>query len=156
MDPSLSILLVVSLSAYDARWSRRHFTNLPTDLEIDRVCSRKAQTANQLLQVKLINFSKVGEPLVLKIMNFARNDQAFIQGNAKDQQAFNRPLNVRFGPDGCAWVVATSGIVIDHYRFSVPENNPGQRHKTMNRYQFGPWLRQANGLQCNGNKAVKR
>ena len=33
-------------------------------------------------EVKLINFSKVGEPLVLKIMNFARNatgDQAFIQ-----------------------------------------------------------------------------
>ena len=97
----------MSLSAYDARWSRRHFTNLPTDLEIDRVCSRKAQTANQLLQVKLINFSKVGEPLVLKIMNFAHNDsgdQAFIQGNAKDQQAFNRPLNVGFGADGCAWV----------------------------------------------------
>ena len=64
----------MSLSAYDVRGSRRHFTNLPTDLEIDRVCSRKAQTTNQLLQVKLINFSKVGEPLVLKIMNFARND----------------------------------------------------------------------------------
>ena len=25
-------------------------------------------------EIKLINFSKVGEPLVLKIMNFARND----------------------------------------------------------------------------------
>ena len=33
-------------------------------------------------EVKLINFSNVGEPLVLKIMNFARNvtgDQAFIR-----------------------------------------------------------------------------
>ena len=37
-------------------------------------------------EVKLINFSKVGEPLVLKIMNFARNDsgdQAFIQTTLK-------------------------------------------------------------------------
>jgi hypothetical protein len=35
-------------------------------------------------EIKLINFSKVGEPLVLKIMNFARNDmgdQAFSQAN---------------------------------------------------------------------------
>jgi len=58
-------------------------------------------------EVKLINFSNVGEPLVLKIMNFARNvtgDQAFIADTAQGQAAFNRPLNVRFGPDGCAWV----------------------------------------------------
>jgi hypothetical protein len=60
-------------------------------------------------EIKLINFSKVGEPLVLKIMNFARNasgDQAFIQAptDAKGLAGFNRPLNVRFGPDGCAWV----------------------------------------------------
>jgi hypothetical protein len=58
-------------------------------------------------EVKLINFSNVGEPLVLKIDNFARNetgDQAFIAGTAQGQAAFNRPLNVRFGPDGCAWV----------------------------------------------------
>jgi len=58
-------------------------------------------------EVKLINFSNVGEPLVLKIMNFARNqtgDQAFIADTAIGQAAFNRPLNVRFGPDGCAWV----------------------------------------------------
>ena len=120
----------MSLSAYDARWSRRHFTNLPTDLEIDRVCSRKAQTANQLLQVKLINFSKVGEPLVLKIMNFAHNDsgdQAFIQGNAKDQQAFNRPLNVRFGPDGCAWVPdygAVRDLGADTHFEGPPANGP--------------------------------
>lgn len=58
-------------------------------------------------EVKLINFSKVGEALALKIRNFARNktgDQAFIQTTAEDQDAFNRPLNVRFGPDGCAWI----------------------------------------------------
>ena len=59
-------------------------------------------------EIKLINFSKVGEPLVLKIMNFARNDtgdQAFITSPGQPGlHAFNRPLNVRFGPDGCAWV----------------------------------------------------
>jgi len=58
-------------------------------------------------EIKLINFSKVNEPLVLKIMEFARNnsgDQAFIQPNPSQQQAFNRPLNVRFGPDDCAWI----------------------------------------------------
>ena len=39
-------------------------------------------------EIKLINFSKVGEPLVLKIINFARNatgDQAFIQTTAQGQ-----------------------------------------------------------------------
>jgi hypothetical protein len=55
-------------------------------------------------EVKLINFSGPGEPLVLKIMRFAHNpvgqDQAFVSG----LHNFNRPLNVRFGPDGCAWV----------------------------------------------------
>jgi hypothetical protein len=53
-------------------------------------------------------------------------------------------------------VIAASGIVIDHYRFTVSEIIPANGTKTMNRYQFGPWPRQANGLQCNGNKAVKR
>ena len=56
-------------------------------------------------EIKLINFSGPGQPLVLKIMNFARNaggDQAFVSPDA--QHAFNRPLNVRFGPDGCAWI----------------------------------------------------
>jgi hypothetical protein len=81
-------------------------------------------------EVKLINFSKAGEPLVLKIMNFARNDsgdQAFIQGNAKDQQAFNRPLNVRFGPDGCAWVTdygAVRDLGADTHFVGPPANGP--------------------------------
>ena len=81
-------------------------------------------------EVKLINFSKVGEPLVLKIMNFARNDsgdQAFIQSNGKDQQAFNRPLNVRFGPDGCAWVTdygAVRDLGADTHFQGPPANGP--------------------------------
>jgi glucose/arabinose dehydrogenase len=56
-------------------------------------------------EVKLINFNQVpGSPLALKIQNFARNstdDQAFVT----NINGFNRPTNVRFGPDGCAYVV---------------------------------------------------
>ena len=81
-------------------------------------------------EIKLINFSKVGEPLVLKIMNFARNnsgDQAFIQAKAQDQQAFNRPLNVKFGPDGCAWVTdygAVRDLGADTHFVGPPANGP--------------------------------
>ena len=45
-------------------------------------------------------------PLQLSMQNFARNttgDQAFI--DPQHTAAFNRPTNVRFGPDGCAYVV---------------------------------------------------
>jgi hypothetical protein len=55
-------------------------------------------------EVKVINFSKPGDPLELKIQRFAKNksgDQAFIDGS----RGLNRPTNVRFGPDGCAWIV---------------------------------------------------
>jgi hypothetical protein len=55
-------------------------------------------------EVKLINFSKPGEPLSLQISDFAHNntfDQAFVSGI----HGWNRPTNVRMGPDGCAWVV---------------------------------------------------
>jgi len=55
-------------------------------------------------EVKLINFSKPGETLELKIQRFAANktsEQAFVSGI----DGFNRPTNVKFGPDGCAYVV---------------------------------------------------
>ena len=56
-------------------------------------------------EVKLINFNQAaGSPLALKFQNFARNstgDQAFVT----NINGFNRPTNVRFGPDGCAYVV---------------------------------------------------
>lgn len=58
-------------------------------------------------EVKLINFPSDDNPLDLKIQNFARNltgDQAFIATTAQGVAGFNRPLIVRFGPDGCAWV----------------------------------------------------
>jgi glucose/arabinose dehydrogenase len=56
-------------------------------------------------EVKLINFNQLpNTPLVLEIQRFAHNstnEQAFIEG----LRGFNRPTNVKFGPDGCAYVV---------------------------------------------------
>jgi hypothetical protein len=58
-------------------------------------------------EVKLINFNQdPNSPLQLSFQNFARNDtgdQAFI--SSTNTAGFNRPTNVRFGPDGCAYVV---------------------------------------------------
>ena len=61
-------------------------------------------------EVKLINFNTGGNgngndegPLALKISRFAFNntfEQAFVSGI----RGFNRPTNIKFGPDGCAWV----------------------------------------------------
>ena len=57
-------------------------------------------------EVKLINFSRPGQPLELRIMRFAHNDtfeQVFV--NPTHLHGMNRPTNVKFGPDGCAYVV---------------------------------------------------
>jgi hypothetical protein len=59
-------------------------------------------------EVKLINFSRPGRALELSIMQFAHNntfDQSFVSVNGNGLHGFNRPTNVRMGPDGCAWVV---------------------------------------------------
>jgi hypothetical protein len=79
-------------------------------------------------EVKLINFNQVpGSPLALRIQNFARNstgDQAFIVDNTN---AFNRPLNVRFGPDGCAYVPdygAVRDLGSDTHFVGPPANGP--------------------------------
>lgn len=64
-------------------------------------------------EVKLINFSKPGDPLELKIQRFAHNvtfEQAFV--NPDHLRGFNRPTNIRFGPDGCAYI-ADYGAVRD-------------------------------------------
>ncbi|HEX9247504.1 MAG TPA: hypothetical protein VGA35_15195 [bacterium] len=64
-------------------------------------------------EVKLINFSRPGQPLELKIVRFAHNDtfeQVFV--NPSHLHGFNRPTNIRFGPDGCAYVV-DYGVVRD-------------------------------------------
>jgi hypothetical protein len=58
-------------------------------------------------EVKLLNFNQdPSSPLQLSFQNFARNDtgdQAFI--SSTNPAGFNRPTNVRFGPDECAYVV---------------------------------------------------
>ena len=58
-------------------------------------------------EVKLINFNQDSSlPLQLSFQNFARNntgDQAFI--STTNPAGFDRPTNLRFGPDECAYVV---------------------------------------------------
>ncbi|MBV8504569.1 MAG: hypothetical protein JOZ11_01960 [Alphaproteobacteria bacterium] len=78
-------------------------------------------------EVKLINFNQVpGSPLALRIQNFARNstnDQAFVT----NINGFNRPTNVRFGPDGCAYVVdygAVRDLSADSHFVGPPANGP--------------------------------
>ena len=54
--------------------------------------------------VELVNFSQPGQPLQLKQERFAHNttfDQAFPDG----LRGINRPTNLRFGPDACAYLV---------------------------------------------------
>jgi len=54
--------------------------------------------------VQLINFSKPGEPLKLTLQRFAFNktfEQAFVSGI----RGINRPVDLKFGPDDCAYLV---------------------------------------------------
>ena len=85
-------------------------------------------------EIKLLNFNRGGGngddddggPVQLKMMEFARNasgDQAFIATNVN---GFNRPTNIRFGPDACAWI-ADYGAVRDpgtDTHFAVPADGP--------------------------------
>ena len=78
-------------------------------------------------EVKLINFNQAaGSPLALKLQNFARNstgDQAFVT----NINGFNRPTNVRFGQDGCAYVVdygAVRDLSPDSHFVGPPANGP--------------------------------
>ena len=89
-------------------------------------------------EIKLINFGPSSNPedqanrrstaLSLKIDRFAHNttfETAFVSGI----RGFNRPTNIRFGPDGCAYVV-DYGAVRDFgqsdpdAKFKVPEDGP--------------------------------
>lgn len=65
-------------------------------------------------EVKLINFNQLPDtPLSLQIQNFARNPPGMPQGFVfPNLNGFNRPTNLRFGPDGCAYVV-DYGVVRD-------------------------------------------
>jgi hypothetical protein len=66
-------------------------------------------------EVKLLNFgSGLGQPLALNFQRFAYNktsEEAFPDGI----RGFNRPTNVRFGPDGCGYI-ADYGAVRDFGR----------------------------------------
>jgi len=51
-----------------------------------------------------VNFSRPNDPLQIQTSVFARNttfEQAFPDGI----RGINRPTNLRFGPDGCAYLV---------------------------------------------------
>ena len=78
--------------------------------------------------VLLVNFSKPNEPLQLQTSLFAHNttfEQAFPDG----LRGINRPTNLRFGPDGCAYLV-DYGAVRDFgqsnpaTKFIVPADGP--------------------------------
>ncbi len=78
-------------------------------------------------EVKLINFNQLPDsPLALRFQNFARNstgDQAFVT----NINGFNRPTNIRFGPDGCAYVVdygAVRDLGSDSHFVGPPANGP--------------------------------
>jgi glucose/arabinose dehydrogenase len=79
-------------------------------------------------EVKLINFNQDKNlPLQLSFENFARNntgDQAFI--STTNPAGFDRPTNLRFGPDGCAYVVDDYGAVRD------PGGGPGGATRFVN------------------------
>jgi hypothetical protein len=78
-------------------------------------------------EIKLMNFNQNGSgPLSVSFQNFARNDsgdQAFVSGT--QLAGFNRPTNIRFGPDGCAYVV-DYGVVRD------PGGGPGGATRFVN------------------------
>jgi hypothetical protein len=79
-------------------------------------------------EVKLVNFNQLPDsPLALKIQGFAKNKtspQAFIVDNVN---GFNRPTQLRFGPDGCAYVVdygAVRDLSDDSHFVGPPANGP--------------------------------
>ena len=63
----------------------------------------------------MINFAGGGDrPLALNVLRFAHN-KSFEEAFPDGLRGFNRPTNVRFGPDGCAYV-ADYGAVRDFGR----------------------------------------
>jgi glucose/arabinose dehydrogenase len=78
-------------------------------------------------EVKLINFNQDPKlPLQLGFQNFARNstgDQAFI--STTNPAGFDRPTNLRFGPDDCAYVV-------DYGAVRDPGGGPGGATRFVN------------------------
>lgn len=54
--------------------------------------------------VELVNFSRPGEPLQLELSRFAFNS-SFEQAFVSRSRGINRPVDIKFGPDECAYLV---------------------------------------------------
>jgi hypothetical protein len=84
---------------------------LEGDLGFSAANSEQDEVGHEL---KLINFLESDDgPVSLSITRFAKNksnEPAFVAPGG--ERGFNRPLQVRFGPDGCAWMTDW-GVVRD-------------------------------------------
>src|SRR5256712_1690469 len=78
--------------------------------------------------IQLINFSRPGEPLELQLQRFAHNS-TFEQAFVARIRGINRPVDLKFGPDECAYLV-DYGAVRDFgqsdpdSRFCQPADGP--------------------------------
>src|SRR5712692_4409262 len=78
--------------------------------------------------IQLINFSRPGEPLELQLQRFAHNS-TFEQAFVAQVHGINRPVDLKFGPDDCAYLV-DYGAVRDFgqsdaaSKFVGPTNGP--------------------------------
>lgn len=78
--------------------------------------------------VELVNFSRPGEPLRLELSRFAFNN-SFEQAFVSRVRGINRPVDIKFGPDRCAYLV-DYGAVRDFgqsdpdSKFIGPDNGP--------------------------------
>jgi hypothetical protein len=78
--------------------------------------------------VELVNFSRPGEPLQLELSRFAYNN-SFEQAFVSMVHGINRPVDIKFGPDSCAYLV-DFGAVRDFgqsdpdSKYIGPDNGP--------------------------------
>ncbi len=66
--------------------------------------SKSNGTPEEGHDIQLINFSRPGEPLQLQLQRFAHNS-TFEQAFVARVQGINRPVDLKFGPDDCAYLV---------------------------------------------------
>jgi len=90
--------------------------------------SKSNGTPEEGHDVQLINFSRPGEPLQLQLQRFAHNS-TFEQAFVGQIHGINRPVDLKFGPDDCAYLV-DYGAVRDFgqsdpdSKFKVPADGP--------------------------------
>src|SRR5437870_11564028 len=90
--------------------------------------SKSNGTPEERHDVQLINFSRPGEPLQLQLQRFAHNS-TFEQAFVGQIHGINRPVDLKFGPDECAYLV-DYGAVRDFgqsdpdSKFKVPADGP--------------------------------